>query len=140
MFRLPHRCPKCKKDCTLDTEYHNIKPRTQWKDRYIYTILGLTGGLLGIHNFYLGYTKIAVAQVIVSLGWLVALIAGSELLAEILFACELFWITGELLLVSREPDGDRMNDEARPLRLLLIAVYWVVFILLPILFLLYLKF
>ena len=32
-----------------------------------------------------------------------------------------------------------MNDEARPLRILLIALYWLVFILLPLLFFLYVK-
>ena len=112
----------------------NRKVRTQWKDRYIYTILGLTGGALGIHNFYLGYTKKAIVQLIVFLGMLAALIAGYVRTAGVMFAILLLWITGELFLVSHEPDGDRMNDEARPLRILLIALYWFVFILLPLLF------
>lgn len=112
----------------------NRKVRTQWKDRYIYTILGLTGGALGIHNFYLGYTKKAIVQLIVFLGMITVLIAGYVRTAGVMFAILLLWITGELFLVSHEPDGDRMNDEARPLRILLIALYWVVFILLPLLF------
>lgn len=117
----------------------NRKARQQWKDRYIYTILGLTGGALGIHNFYLGYTKKAIVQLIVFLGMLAALIAGYVRVAGGLFACLFLWITGELFLVSHEPDGDRMNDEARPLRILLIALYWLVFILLPLLFFLYMN-
>lgn len=112
----------------------NRKVRTQWKDRYIYTILGLTGGALGIHNFYLGYTKKAIVQLIVFLGMITVLIAGYVRTAGVMFAILLLWITGELFLVSHEPDGDRMNDEARPLRILLIALYWFVFILLPLLF------
>lgn len=112
----------------------NRKVRTQWKDRYIYTILGLTGGALGIHNFYLGYTKKAIVQLIVFLGMITVLIAGFVRTAGVMFAILLLWITGELFLVSHEPDGDRMNDEARPLRILLIALYWFVFILLPLLF------
>lgn len=117
----------------------NRKVRTQWKDRYIYTILGLTGGALGIHNFYLGYTKKAIVQLIVFLGMITVLIAGSVRTAGVMFAILLLWITGELFLVSHEPDGDRMNDEARPLRILLIALYWFVFILLPLLFFLYMN-
>ena len=117
----------------------NRKVRTQWKDRYIYTILGLTGGALGIHNFYLGYTKKAIVQLIVFLGMITVLIAGSVRTAGVMFAVLLLWITGELFLVSHEPDGDRMNDEARPLRILLIALYWFVFILLPLLFFLYMN-
>lgn len=118
----------------------NRKARTQWKDRYIYTILGLTGGALGIHNFYLGYTKTAFVQFIVFLGLIIALIAGYVRTAGVMFACLLLWITGELFLVSHEPDGDRMNDEARPLRILLIALFWFVFILLPLLFFLYIEY
>lgn len=117
----------------------NRKVRTQWKDRYIYTILGLTGGALGIHNFYLGYTKKAIVQLIVFLGMITVLIAGYVRTAGVMFAILLLWITGELFLVSHEPDGDRMNDEARPLRILLIALYWFVFILLPLLFFLYMN-
>ncbi|MBQ7401140.1 MAG: TM2 domain-containing protein [Lentisphaeria bacterium] len=113
--------------------------RTQWKDRYIYTILGLTGGAFGIHNFYLGYTKKAIVQLIVFLGMITVLIAGYVRTAGVMFAILLLWITGELFLVSHEPDGDRMNDEARPLRILLIALYWFVFILLPLLFFLYMN-
>ena len=117
----------------------NRKVRTQWKDRYIYTILGLTGGAFGIHNFYLGYTKKATVQLIIFLGMITVLIAGYVRTAGVMFAILLLWITGELFLVSHEPDGDRMNDEARPLRILLIALYWFVFILLPLLFFLYMN-
>ena len=68
------------------------------------------------------------------LGMITVLIAGYVRTAGVMFAVLLLWITGELFLVSHEPDGDRMNDEARPLRILLIALYWFVFILLPLLF------
>lgn len=124
----------------IEVSSGNRKPRSQWKDRYIYTILGLTGGALGLHNFYLGRKRSAVLQVIFSVALLFALALGYERVAGSFFAGLLLWIAGELFLVSREPDGDRMNDEARPLRILLILVYGFVFIVLPVLFLFYIKF
>ncbi len=115
---------------------NNQKPPSQWKDRFIYTMLGLFGGLLGLHNFYLKRTGIAVFQVLCSAAWIVCIKAGAYwmLTGFLLFAAETVWVTLELFLVKREPDGDAMNDEARPVRLLLILVFWIAFIILPLLF------
>lgn len=119
--------------------YENRKPREQWKDRYIYTILGLFGGVLGLHNFYLGRKKTASFQIFCSLLWIIFLVAGYAETALIFFSILLIWITADTLFVAHEPDGDRMNDEARPLRILLIVLFWLFFVLLPGGFLIFMK-
>jgi TM2 domain-containing membrane protein YozV len=45
----------------------------QQRERVAYVLLGVFLGLLGVHNFYAGYTGRAVAQLLVTLlvGWLV---------------------------------------------------------------------
>lgn len=117
----------------------NRKPRSQWKDRYVYTMLGLFGGLLGLHNFYLGRWKIALAQVLLSLGWILALSCAWMRAAWLFFGIVLIWMLLDVFCVKHEPDGDLMNDEAASLRLLLIIVYLFVFIFLPLLFMIYIK-
>ncbi len=115
---------------------NNKKPRSQWKDRFVYTMLGLFGGMLGLHNFYLDRHVSAVLQVLCSVAWIACVkIGGYWILAGFaVFAVQVIWITLEIFLVRREPDGDVMNDEARPVRLLLIFVFWIAFIILPLLF------
>ncbi len=115
---------------------NNKKPRSQWKDRFIYTMLGLFGGMLGLHNFYLNRYVPAVLQVCCSAAWMILIKLGGYwiLTGFSVFALEVVWVTLELFLVKREPDGDAMNDEARPVRLLLIFVFWIAFIILPLLF------
>lgn len=118
----------------------NRKAPSQWKDRFIYTMLGLFAGMFGIHNFYLRRFAVGAAQALTALLWIVLLrfpwsspaAAKFTLFAAFaIFLIEVVWVTLELFLVKREPDGDAMNDEARPVRLLLIAVFWIAFILLP---------
>lgn len=125
---------------TNQLSYENKKPRSQWKDRFIYTMLGLFAGLVSAHNFYLRRYFAAGTQLAMSAVWVFCLswpwptpaaARASMLAAIVIFCVEVIWITLELFLVAREPDGDAMNDEARPVRILLIVVFWVAFILLP---------
>lgn len=121
---------------------NNKKPRSQWKDRFIYTMLGLFAGMLGIHNFYLGRRFVAVLQILLSASWIWFMSKGTligDITAFSLFCLEIIWITAELFLVTREPDGDFMNDDARSIRLMLIFVFWFAFILLPLGFSLFVK-
>lgn len=115
--------------------YHNKKPRSQWKDRFIYTMLGLFAGMAGAHNFYLKRYISACVQLMMSVAWITLLTVadGKTMLAAacVIFLAELCWITLELFLVERENDGDAMNDDARPVRILLIVVFWIAFIILP---------
>lgn len=120
--------------------YENRKPREQWKDRYIYTILGLFGGVFGVHNFYLGKRKIALLQILISFSWILLLSLSKTVPASILFGLLLAWVIIEIFCVRYDPDGDLMNDEARPLRLLLAGLFLLVFILLPLLFVIYINF
>ncbi len=119
---------------------NNKKPRSQWKDRFIYTILGLFAGMTGAHNFYLRRYFPACAQLLLSVFWIVCLSVRPATLfcaklfmmtACIVFLFEIIWITAELFYVRREPDGDAMNDELRPIRILFILLFWLTFILLP---------
>ena len=54
------KCPECK--ATLFV-MRNTKPR----NRVVATLLAFFIGMFGIHNFYLGYTKKAVAQLLICL-------------------------------------------------------------------------
>lgn len=119
--------------------YKNKKPRSQWKDRYIYTMAGLTGGLAGLHNFYLKRWKSGGGQVLLSIVWITLLSLQFPVLAVACCVAEWLWINLEIFLVRHDPDGDLMNDEARPLRLLLIFVFWLSFVILPLLLVLYVK-
>ncbi len=99
-------------------------------------MLGLFGGMLGLHNFYLNRYVPAVLQICCSAAWMILIKQGGYWILPgfSVFALEVVWVTLELFLVKREPDGDAMNDEARPVRLLLIFVFWIAFIILPLLF------
>lgn len=128
---------------TNQITYQNKKPRSQWKDRFIYTMLGLFAGMAGVHNFYLKRYIPACAQVVMSGAWIALLSIGESksILAAacVIFLAELCWITLELFLVEHEPDGDAMNDDARPVRILLIVVFWIAFVILPAAFTLLMK-
>jgi len=136
--------------------YNNKKPRSQWKNRFIYTICGLFAGLVGGHNFYLGRKLAAITQLMMAIVWISLLAfaqteslpefferfpmlayilpgssSGIVTLATIVFAIELIWVYAEIFTVKREPDGDAMDDEAGPVRILLIFAFIFSFIILP---------
>ena len=51
----------------VNTGYNNPNPNTQQKSKIAGGLLGIFLGGLGVHNFYLGYTGKAVAQLLISL-------------------------------------------------------------------------
>ena len=68
----------------------------QPKQRFIYVLLGVFLGALGIHNFYAGYNTRAIIQLLVTvlLSWTVA--------APVAMA---IWAIVEVVTVTRDPQG-----------------------------------
>lgn len=109
---------------------HNKKPRSKWKDRFIYTMLGLFAGMFGIHNFYIGRKVVGFIQIIFAAAWITLLAKlwnnvfeitsfQADMTALAIFIAEIIWVDLEVFLIRREKDSDIMNDEARPARILL---------------------
>jgi TM2 domain-containing membrane protein YozV len=69
------------------------------RSRGIFIILGILGGLLGIHNFYAGYYGKGAVQLLitVTLGWIVVGILINAV-----------WILVELLGQDHDADGNLM--------------------------------
>ena len=68
-------CPKCGTSTTNDNTNNNVNNNinntNQNKSKIAAGLLGIFLGYLGIHNFYLGYTSKAVAQLLLTLlGWI----------------------------------------------------------------------
>ena len=66
------------------------------KSRIAYQILAFFLGLLGIHNFYAGFTKRGIAQLLIS-------VLGSIVLIPTL--CVWVWVIVEIFSVDQGPDG-----------------------------------
>ena len=124
--------------------YHNKKPYGQWKNRFIYSMLGLFAGALGVHNFYAGRKVRGILQLLTAIIWLQLLvlgpvIAGKTGISEIflqnaalaVFGAELLWVYLEVFLLKRDSDGDVMDDQARPARILLAIIVIVAYVILP---------
>lgn len=79
-----------------------VQPPTGQKSKIVAGILGILLGVLGVHNFYLGYTGKAVAQLLITLVSLGALSFISAI-----------WglIEGVLILISKP--GDKWHRDAR---------------------------
>ena len=56
-------CMNC--GCSLTTAAANVDPNTQ-KSKLVAGLLGIFLGAYGVHNFYLGFTGKAVAQLLIS--------------------------------------------------------------------------
>jgi TM2 domain-containing membrane protein YozV len=69
------------------------------RSRGVYIILGILGGLLGIHNFYAGYYARGAIQVLLTLilGWVIVGIV-----------INVIWILIELLSQDHDADGQLM--------------------------------
>jgi TM2 domain-containing membrane protein YozV len=67
------------------------------KSRTTYTILGLTLGFFGVHNFYLGRTGVGVAQL------LITLLSGFTL-----FLVSLIWAAFDILTVEYDLSGRKL--------------------------------
>lgn len=73
-----------------------VQNRAIPKSRVMYIVLGLLLGLLGIHNFYAGYTTRAVIQLLISIftGWLVIPLVGVAI-----------WVLIEVITVQEDAQG-----------------------------------
>lgn len=60
-------CTKCGVEFKRYLQYHNIGQIGQQKSKIAAGLLGIFLGCLGVHNFYLGYTAKAVAQLLITL-------------------------------------------------------------------------
>lgn len=67
------------------------------KSRTTYTVLGVTLGFLGVHNFYLGRTGVGVAQLLITL-----------LSFGFLFWLSWIWAAIDVLTVEYDQDGRKM--------------------------------
>lgn len=103
-------CPNCgtpTEEPTFRTTANNSKPTNPQKSKIAAGILGIFLGSFGIHNFYLGYTSKAVAQLLLTLvGWI--LCGMGPVVASI-------WgfIEGILILVgsiNQDADGNYLSD------------------------------
>ena len=70
------------------------------KSRTVYVLLALFLGLLGIHNFYAGYTTKAIIQLLVTLltGWLIIP----------LFVIA-FWVLIEIVVTDKDANGSLLG-------------------------------
>ena len=59
-------CLKCGKIINNTNNYQNAYKDPNAKSKIVAGILGILLGSLGIHNFYLGYTSKAIAQLLIS--------------------------------------------------------------------------
>ncbi len=92
------------------------------KSRVVYIMLGIFLGLLGIHNFYAGYFRKGVAQIIVSVLSVVAALAGGVALYSpmpnmgilliglgvLLRVFWLVWVILDLVTIKTDASGDAM--------------------------------
>ena len=70
------------------------------KSRTTYVLLGIFLGMLGIHNFYAGYTGKAVAQLLIFLltGWLIIPAIGVAI-----------WVLIEVCTVKKDAKGNQFS-------------------------------
>ena len=98
-------CPNC--GATIENNEKTNNTTNQRKSKVAAGILGIFLGSLGVHNFYLGYTSKAVAQLLLTLlGWILCftgpIVAG-------------IWgfIEGILILagsINTDADGNQLTD------------------------------
>lgn len=102
-------CPNCGASTTNEenTNMNNNQNNNQKKSKIAAGILGIFLGSLGIHNFYLGYTSKAVAQLLLTLiGWILCgigpVVAGIWGLIE-----GILILTGS---INKDADGNPLAD------------------------------
>lgn len=78
-----------------------LQNRVLPKSRIAYIVLGLFLGLLGVHNFYAGYTTRAIIQLLVSIftGWLLIPLIGVAV-----------WVLIEICTVEEDAQGVRFQS------------------------------
>jgi len=86
---------------------NNVEPISKKKKLFIYLGIGL--GLLGVHNFYLGYRVKGGAQLVVSLGF----IAAGVLVTPVFFLGLIGvygWVATDLLMTQRDVFGESLEE------------------------------
>ena len=83
---------------TLDTQPQAVSTKKRW----VYVVLALIFGQLGIHNFYAGRTGIAVAQLIITI---VGNIAAISLGASGGVGPVIIWALIEIFAVKKDGKG-----------------------------------
>lgn len=77
--------------------YNSLKGKNMKKSRLIYILLALFLGGLGIHNFYAGYTKKAIIQ-------LLCTFPGALLVVPVLILG--IWILVDIVTVTKDAEGN----------------------------------
>ena len=88
-------CPKC------GSALHNQPAENIYlqKNRLVYILLGIFLGYLGVHNFYAGYVKRAVIQLLLSV-----LLCWTFIVPAIVF----IWVIIDICTVDRDANGNWM--------------------------------
>lgn len=75
------------------------------KSRLVYILLAVFIGTLGLHNFYAGYTKRGIIQLVVSLigAFTVLILIGAVILTGVVF-----WAWAEAIFVKKDAYGEPM--------------------------------
>ena len=90
----------------IERERHERELSKSDKSRLAYVLLGLSLGVLGIHNFYAGRTGRGVRQIVLFvLGLLLTAIGIGFLLLLILF----IWILVDICSVTTDADGKNLS-------------------------------
>ena len=97
-------CLKCGKIVNVDKIYPNMPKDPTAKSKIAAGVLGIMLGYFGVHNFYLGYTSKAIAQLLMSI-----------LSCFILLPISAIWgfIEGILILtgsIDRDASGKKLID------------------------------
>ncbi len=86
-------CPYCGAKQNNGQRCYTTRP----KERVVYVILGIFLGVFGVHNFFAGYTKSAVAQLLITilLGWVIG----------IGFLITFIWSIVDVVTIAQDADG-----------------------------------
>ena len=86
-------CPYCGAKQNNGQRCYSARP----KERIIYIVLAILLGSFGVHNFYAGYTKTAVTQLLITvvLGWIFGL--G--------FLITFIWYIVDIITITQDADG-----------------------------------
>lgn len=99
----PSETPICLFCGETSEQRHSDQESTQIKlrQRSVFIMMAVFAGWFGAHNLYLGYTKRAIAQILLT----VVILNIHWILFPILF----LWILAEICMVDRDASGRSMN-------------------------------
>lgn len=92
--------------CGVTIKEKNVTPSTAPKSKIAAGLLALFLGSLGVHNFYLGYTSKAVAQLLLTIiGWII--IVGPIISSIWAFVEAIMLFAGS---ISVDADGNKLGN------------------------------